>query len=119
MNESTGCQGGFLRKVYALHSPFHLPKDRYNPAQGIRPSVVFKLRSPFQYRQQKSAAAGGSQVEKLLRCHLNSRDGVIFSSEAGRRPSKISAEKVNSSAIKHPRVSERPGNVDNLNCRAL
>ena len=26
MNESTGCQGGFLRKVYALHSPNTSPK---------------------------------------------------------------------------------------------
>ena len=43
------------------------------------------LRSPlpFQYRQRKSA---GGEVEKLLRCHLNSRDRVIFSEAGSVRP---------------------------------
>ena len=52
---------------------------------------------------------GGEVERKVVALSLEfSRRGHIF---RGARPSKISAEKVNSAAIKHPRVSIGPGNV--------
>ena len=84
--KSRHCKGGW-RSLKAMdgqkkiptccgHHTLHSPSTPLSQA-GLRSPL------PFQYRQRKSA---GGEVEKLLRCHLNSRDRVIFSEAGSVRP---------------------------------
>ena len=70
-------RGGFLRKSFSLHSTDEpLQKKSIKSCSFV---VFLGFGAPFPISAAKIGRREVRLKEKLLRCHLNSRDGVIFS----------------------------------------